>query len=44
MQLQLLGGTDPVKREMEIRINLKHEYCDTEPDLLFLQITTKNIS
>ena len=29
--------------ENEIRINLKHEYCDTNADLLFLQITTQKM-
>ena len=30
-------------QKMEIRINLEHEYCDINADLLFLQITTKKM-
>ena len=42
MAASIQGGEreGSVKQKMEIRINLEHEYCDTNADLLFLQIMT----
>ena len=45
MAASIQGGEreGSVKQKMEIRINLEHEYCDTNADLLFLQITTQKM-